>query len=70
MCFFPLVVGIERFGIDNHTVDVTVVDVYGQTLVLMFGFSLAERKIFRVVGRSSYKILFYYCSFTTRYIIV
>ena len=54
MCFFPLVVGIERFGTDNHTVDVTVVDVYGQTLVLMFGFSLAERKIFCVVGRSSY----------------
>ena len=44
MCEFPLVVGIGRFGTDNHTVDVTVVDVFGQLLNLSFDFRLVERK--------------------------
>ena len=43
-CSFPLVFEIGRFGIDNHTVVVTVVDVFGQSLNLSFGFSLVERK--------------------------
>ena len=40
----PLVVGIGRFGTEEHTVDVTATDVYGQTETLIFGFQLVERK--------------------------
>ena len=43
-CSFPLVVGFGRFGTDNHTVVVTVVDEFGQSLNLSFDFSLIERK--------------------------
>ena len=43
-CTFPLEVGIDRFGTDNHTLVVTVVDVFGQTLELVFEFSLIEGK--------------------------
>ena len=43
-CSFPLVVGIGRFGTDSHTVVVTVVDEFGQSLNLSFDFSLIERK--------------------------
>ena len=43
-CSFPLVVGIDRFGTDNHTVVVTVVDEFGQSLDIPFGFRLIERK--------------------------
>ena len=43
-CSFPLEVGIGRFGTDRHTVDVTVVDVFGQSEVVSFNFSLIERK--------------------------
>ena len=42
-CSFPLVLYYGRFLGDNHTVDVTVVNVYGQTLQLTFDFSV-ERK--------------------------
>ena len=43
-CSFPLEVGIGRFGTDRHTVDVTVLDVFGQSEVVSFNFSLIERK--------------------------
>ena len=43
-CSFPLVVGIDRFGTDNHTVVVTVVDEFGHSLDIPFGFRLIERK--------------------------
>lgn len=43
-CSFPLVVGIDRFGTDNHTVVVTAVDEFGQTLDVVLEFSLIERK--------------------------
>ena len=43
-CTFPLEVGIGRFGTDNHTLVVTVVDEFGQTLELVFEFSLIEGK--------------------------
>ena len=43
-CSFPLEVGIDRFGTDNHTVVVTVVDVFGQSLNLTFNFTLSPRK--------------------------
>ena len=39
-CSFPLVVGFDRFGTDNHTVVVTVVDEFGQSLNLTFNFNL------------------------------
>ena len=45
-CSFPLEVGIVRFGTDNHTVVVTVVDVFGQSLNLTFNFNLIPRKSF------------------------
>ena len=43
-CSFPLVVGIDRFGTDNHTVVVTVVDEFGQSTDISFDFRLIERK--------------------------
>ena len=43
-CSFPLKVEIGRFGTDNHTVVVTVVDEFGQSLNLTFNFRLIERK--------------------------
>ena len=43
-CSFPLEVGIDRFGTDNHTVVVTVVDVFGQSLFFELDFRLIERK--------------------------
>ena len=39
-CSFPLVVGIDRFGTDNHTVVVTVFDEFGRSLNLTFNFNL------------------------------
>ena len=43
-CSFPLVVGIEEFGTDYHTIMVTVVDVFGQSVDRVLTFRLAERK--------------------------
>ena len=45
-CSFPLVLYYGRFLGDDHTVDVTVVDVYGQTLQLTFDFNVEQRKLF------------------------
>ena len=44
-CSFPLVVAVDRFGIGCHTVDITVRDVFGQSLDLSFSFRFEERKI-------------------------
>ena len=44
MCSLPLEVGIGRFGTDNHTVAVSVVDIFGQRLDLFFVFRLVERE--------------------------
>ena len=44
-CSFPLEVRIDRFGTDPHTVDVTVIDVFGQSLTFGLGFRLIERKL-------------------------
>ena len=44
-CSFPLVLGIEMFGTDNHTVAITVVDEFGQSVTVIFPFSIAERKL-------------------------
>ena len=46
-CSFPLEVGIDRFGTDNHTVVVTVVDEFGQSLNLTLDFNLTPRKYCR-----------------------
>ena len=43
-CSFPLVVGIEEFGTDNHTLVVAVVDEFGQSVDCVLTFRLAERK--------------------------
>ena len=43
-CSFPLVVGIDEFGTDNHTLVVTVVDVFGQSVDFVLTFHLTERK--------------------------
>ena len=45
-CSFPLVVDIEEFGTDNHTLVVIVVDVFGQSAGRIFTFRLTERKTF------------------------
>ena len=45
-CSFPLVLYYGRFLGDDHTVKVTVVDVYGQTLQLTFDFNVEQRKLF------------------------
>ena len=45
-CSFPLELGIGRFGTDDHTLLLTVEDVFGQTLRREFGFRLTERKFF------------------------
>ena len=42
-CSFPLEVGIGRFGIEEHTVVVTVTDVFGQTETLTFDFQLFSK---------------------------
>ena len=44
-CSLPLVLGINRFGTDNHTVVVTVVDEFGQSLSLTFDFRLIQREL-------------------------
>ena len=43
-CSLPLVVEIDRFGTEEHTVVVTVTDVFEQTETLTFKFQLFERK--------------------------
>ena len=43
-CSFPVIVDFARFGADNHTLVVTVVDEFGQTLSLVFEFQLGERE--------------------------
>ena len=48
-CSFPLVLYYGRFLGDNHTVEVTVVDVYGQTLNLTFYFIVEQRKLFMFI---------------------
>ena len=44
-CSFPLVLGIETFGTDNHTVAITVVDEFGQSVTQTFPFTIGERKL-------------------------
>ena len=43
-CSFPLVVEIGRFGTDDHTVLVTVIDEFGQSLDVMLSFTLIPSK--------------------------
>ena len=43
-CTFPVVARIDRFGTDNHTLVVTVVDVFGQSVSQEFDFRLIERE--------------------------
>ena len=44
-CSLPLEVGIDRFGIDSHTVVITVTDEFGQSLSVTFNFRLIEREL-------------------------
>lgn len=44
-CSFPLILDVERFGTDNHTLLITAVDGFGQTKVLEFVFQLSSRKL-------------------------
>ena len=43
-CSLPLVVEYGTFGTEEHTVAVTVTDVFGQTKTLTFDFQLLGRK--------------------------
>ena len=42
ICSFPLEVGIHRFGTEEHTVDVTAVDVHGHIETVTFDFQLID----------------------------
>ena len=53
-CTFPLVVGIEEFGTENHTLVVTVVDVFGQSVSAILPFQIAERKKFLFISSLHY----------------
>ena len=64
-CSFPVVAEISRFGTDNHTLDVTVVDTFGQTASASFSFRLIERKLFSCIQTSHKKNMikcFCHCS--------
>ena len=65
-CSFPLEVGIGRFGTDNHTLDATVVDVFGQSEVVSFNFALIERKIFSSKYLSYHQLYIIHCTYSTR----
>ena len=43
-CTFPLELTIDRFGTDNHTLVLTIVDMFGQTFSREFEFTLIERE--------------------------
>ena len=43
-CSLPVVVTIDRFGTDPHTVAITVTDGFGQSQSVSFSFKLLERK--------------------------
>ena len=45
LCDFPLVLYYGRFLGDNHTVDVIVDDVFGQSMNLTFNFTLTPRML-------------------------
>ena len=44
-CSFPLVLGIVRFGTVDHSVVITVIDGFGQSVPLSFDFRIVERKL-------------------------
>ena len=66
-CSFPVVAEISRFGTDNHTLDVTVVDTFGQTASASFSFRLTERKLFSCIQIQVHKkmIVCYYSCWAT-----
>ena len=43
ICSFPVTVTINRFGVDMHTLELTVYDIFGQTLNHSLDFQLADR---------------------------
>ena len=55
-------VGIQTFGTDNHTLLLTVVDVYGQIFSREFGFRLIERKFTVMIQYKVDQVVFMICS--------
>ena len=53
-CSFPVVAEVDRFGTDNHTLVVTVVDVFGQSVDVSFNFTLTECKYMCVLSFSHF----------------
>ena len=45
-CSLPLVVEIDRFGTEKHSIIAVVTDVYEQWTILTFNFQLTERKLY------------------------
>ena len=56
-CVLPLVVGIERFGTDNHTVVLTATDEFGQTADITLPFRLTPPR----KPALEYKIIYKFC---------
>ena len=44
ICSFPVTVTFDRFGVDMHTLELTVYDIFGQTLNHSLDFQLADRE--------------------------
>ena len=61
-CSLPLVVTIDRFGTDSHTVAITATDEFGQSQSVDYRFQLIERKNSYCVSFSKISATFF--SFT------
>ena len=44
VCQLPLVLGVERFGVEEHSVVLTVTDEFGQSVNVDLTFQLIGRK--------------------------
>lgn len=55
-CSFPLLLSISRFSPTNHTVEVTVVDVFGRTLTFSHGFLISECELISDINITTYVI--------------
>ena len=44
ICSFPVIATFDRFGVDMHTLELTVYDIFGQALNHSLDFQLADRE--------------------------
>ena len=50
-CSFPLVVKVDKFGTEEHTVVVTATDVFGESKLLSFNFQLTVGTCASIVSK-------------------